>query len=218
MRLPLVVLIASLAFASPVTAGSIRGSVRVPSAPPADAAFRPYAGRASSLPAPVRTVRGAVTDAVLYVDRLPTDAPPRTNDARPQLGQRGQAFEPRVVVVPVGGTVEFPNFDPIFHNVFSVSPARRFDLGKYPRGTSRNVRFPKAGVVNVYCDIHSDMSAFIVVVPNGAWARPDRDGAYAIDDLPPGRYQLRWWHPDFGTGTATVEVPADGALTKDVTF
>lgn len=218
MRLPLVVLITSLAFAAPVTAGTLRGNVRVPSAPPADAAFRPYAGRASSLPAPVRTVRGAVTDAVLYVDRLPEDAPPRASETRPQLGQRGQAFEPRVVVVPAGGTVEFPNFDPIFHNVFSVSPARRFDLGKYPRGTSRNVRFPKAGVVNVYCDIHSDMAAFIVVVPNTAWTRPDRDGAYALDGLPAGRYQLRWWHPDFGAGSAWIEVPSEGAATRDVGF
>lgn len=218
MRLPVVVLITSLAFATPVTAGTLRGSVRVPSAPPADANFRPYAGRASSLPAPVRAVRGAVTDAVIYVDRLPADAAPRPAVATPQLGQRGQAFEPRVVVVPVGGTVEFPNFDPIFHNVFSVSPARRFDLGKYPRGTSRNVRFPKAGVVNVYCDIHSDMSAFIVVVPSAAWARPDRDGAYAIEGLPAGRYQLRWWHPDFGAGSASVDVPADGDVSRDVSF
>ena len=218
MRLPIVVLIASLALAAPVTAGTLRGSVRVPSAPAADAGFRPYAGRASSLPAPVRAVRGAVTDVVLYVDHLPEDAAPRAGVATPQLGQRGQAFEPRVVVVPVGGTVEFPNFDPIFHNVFSVSPARRFDLGKYPRGASRSVRFPKAGVVNVYCDIHSDMSAFIVVVPTAAWTRPDRDGGYTLEGLPAGRYQLRWWHPDFGAGSMSVDVPADGDVRQDVSL
>lgn len=218
MRPTLAALLMTLACASPVTAGSIRGSVRVPSAPAAEAGFRPYAGRASSLPAPVRTVRGAVTDAVIYLDAAPADSTRHASDERPQLGQRGQAFEPRVVVVPVGGTVDFPNFDPIFHNVFSVSPARRFDLGKYPRGTSRSVRFPRAGVVNVYCDIHSDMSAFIVVVPNTAWTRPDRDGAYAIDGLPAGRYQLRWWHPDFGAGSAWIEVPSEGAATRDVGF
>ena len=219
MRHPNVAFVLSLLIAAPAVAGSLRGSVRVPYAPPTEAVFHPYAGRASSLPAPTRTPRGLVTDAVLYLERLPEGVSlPDTSGVHPQLGQRGQAFEPRVVVVPLGGVVDFPNFDPIFHNVFSVSPARRFDLGKYPRGTSRSVTFRRVGIVNVFCDIHSDMAAFIVVVPNAAFARPDAAGAYAIDGLRAGRYQLHWWHPDFGDGVATVDVPAEGAATRDVSF
>ena len=209
-------IILSLSLASPGYAGAITGSVRVTTRPPADATFRPYAGRASSLPSPVRPPRGLVTDAVLYVEELPLGAKASHPTDKPQLAQRGQAFEPRVVVVPAGGEVAFPNFDPIYHNVFSVSPAKRFDLGKYSRGGSRSVVFQKPGIVNVFCDIHSDMSAFIVVVPKSAWARPAADGHYAIEGLPAGRYKLQWWHPDFTGGSATVEVSADGETTRDV--
>lgn len=206
--------------ASPAVAGSIRGSVRVPPVPPHDAAFRPYAGRASSLPAPVRPARGLVTDAVLFVDAIPGRGAgrPAPVTSRPQLAQRGQAFDPRVVVVAAGGEVDFPNFDPIYHNVFSVSPLKRFDLGKYPRGQSRRVQFPKPGLINVFCDIHSDMSAFILVTPTPAWARPSADGHYELTDLPAGRYHLRWWHPDFGAGETDVEVPATGAVELGVEF
>ena len=206
--------------ALPAVAGSIRGSVRVPPVPPHDAAFRPYAGRASSLPAPAQPPRGRVTDAVLFVDAIPGRSPerPAAVTSRPQLAQRGQAFEPRVVVLAAGGEVDFPNFDPIYHNVFSVSPRKRFDLGKYPRGQSRTVQFPKPGLVNVFCDIHSDMSAFILVTPTAAWARPTADGHYELTELPAGRYHLRWWHPDFTAGEADIEVLATSAVEFEVEF
>jgi hypothetical protein len=114
--------------------------------------------------------------------------------------------------------VDFPNLDPIYHNVFSLSPVRRFDLGKYPRGHSRQVTFPKPGLVNVYCDIHSDMEAFILVLPNHAFARPTRAGEFTLPDLPAGRYILKAWHPDLGERSETVEVPATGDVTADVEF
>ena len=82
----------------------------------------------------------------------------------------------------------FENRDRIYHSVFSVSTTRRFDLGKYPKGHSRSVTFPKAGVVNVYCDIHSDMAAFVLVTPNHAYAQPAADGGYALPNLPAGKY------------------------------
>lgn len=211
-------LVLVLSAVSPAVAGSIRGDVRVPAAPPPDATFRPYAGRASNLPAPMRAPRGRVTDAVLYVQALPEGATPPAPGPRPQLAQRGQAFDPRVVVVPVGDAVDFPNFDPIYHNVFSVSPPRRFDLGKYPRGQSRSVTFGKCGLVNVFCDIHADMAAFILVVPNRAWTRPAANGRYELTGLPPGRYDLHWWHPDFGSGHSEVAVPATAEASQDVDF
>ena len=118
----------------------------------------------------------------------------------------------------MGGSVAFPNLDPIYHNVFSVSPTKRFDLGKYGKGQSRTVRFEKPGVVNVYCDIHTDMAAFIVVTPSRAWARPGDDGRYELRGLPAGRYHLVWWHPDARGGETDVDVPAEGEVTWDVNF
>lgn len=207
-----------LVLAAPAHAGGVRGHVTVPPAPPVDAHFKPYAGRASSLAQPERPQRGLVTDAVIYVDSLTSEPPPVPPAVHPKLAQKGQAFEPRVVVVPVGGTVDFPNLDPIYHNVFSVSPVRRFDLGKYPRGQSRSIKFQKAGQVNVFCDIHSDMAGFILVVPNAHWARPAADGSFTLTGLPPGRCRVRAWHPDFPARDLEIDVPASGDVTLDVSF
>jgi plastocyanin len=217
MRLaPAIVL--AVCVATPAAAGTIHGSVTVPPAPAQDARFRPYAGRASSLPAPARPARGLVSDAVIYVESLPAGATPSAHGPTPQLAQRDQSFEPRVVVVTAGGTVDFPNFDPIYHNVFSVSPAKRFDLGKYPRGQSRNVVFAKPGLVNVFCDIHADMAAFILVTPNAAWTRAGGDGQFELSGLPAGHYKLHWWHPDFLGGEADLDMKANGDTSFDVSF
>jgi plastocyanin len=211
-------IVLALWVATPAVAGTIHGSVKVPPPPAQDATFRPYAGRASSLAEPARSPRGLVTDAVIYVEALPAGATPPPHGPTPQLAQRNQAFDPRVVVVAAGGTVDFPNFDPIYHNVFSVSPVKRFDLGKYPRGQSRSVTFVKPGLVNVFCDIHADMAAFILVVPNPGWARAGADGKFELTGLPAGEYELHWWHPDFLPGTANVTVPASGDAAFDVSF
>ena len=213
----LLVLAGPVPGACPAHAAAVHGRVTVPPAPAADATFKPYAGRASSLPSPERPPRGLVTDTVIYVDSLVADAEAPAGTS-PRLAQRGQAFEPRVVVVPVGGTVDFPNMDPIYHNVFSVSPPRRFDLGKYPRGQSRSITFPKAGLVNVFCDIHSNMAAFILVVPNRHWTRPAADGRFELPDVPAGRWRLRAWHPDFPAREVEVQVPASGDVSLDVSL
>lgn len=211
---PVIVLLTTLA--APAHAGSISGHVSVPSMAAHDVQFRPYAGRASSLPAPARPPRGRVTDTIFYFETLPAGTTWSATDSVPTLAQLDQAFNPRVVVVPVGGSVAFPNLDRVYHNVFSVSPASRFDLGKYPRGQSRSVKFTRVGVVNVFCDIHADMAAFIVVVPTRAWSRPNESGDYKLSGLPPGRFRLHWWHPDFPAGEAEVVVPATGDLQLDV--
>ena len=166
-------------------------------------------------------VRGLVTDAVISVDRVPTAAESALAKAevpRPRLAQKDQEFLPRVVAVAIGGEVDFPNLDPIYHNVFSLSPIKKFDLGKYPQGHSKTVTFPRTGLVNVYCDIHSSMEAFVLVLPNHAFARPRTDGGFALPDLPPGHYTVRVWHPDLGTIAREVDVPASGGLTLDLSY
>ncbi len=207
--------------AVPAHAGAVRGVVRVPVlAERAEADPPAYPGRASAMPMAHEPERGRVTDAVLYLERIEpaADSALAAGADRPVLAQEGQAFVPRVIAVPVGGCVDFPNRDPIYHNVFSLSPARRFDLGRYPRGQSRTVCFPKAGLVNVYCEIHSNMEAFILVVPNHAFTRPAQDGSFALEGVPPGHYVLHAWHPDLREVVKPVDVPESGDARLEVAF
>ena len=193
----------------------LRGTLTVPAAPPAEHHMNAYPGRAGSMESHRTVPRGLVSDAVLWIERIPAAADSALAHLarpRPKMAQVEQSFLPRVVVVAVGGSVAFPNQDPIYHNVFSVSTTRRFDLGKYPKGQSRSVTFPKAGLVNVYCDIHSDMAAFIVVTPNRSFTQPAVDGSYALPDLPAGKYTLHVWHPDFGPFEREVDLSVDRTL------
>jgi len=222
-RAPLILLLLLLPAVSVPRAGAgvIHGQMQVPEPPPApQRTAQPYAGGASSMAQPRVPVRGSPQDAVIYIESIPTgvDSVLPEPSGRPRLAQQDQSFVPRVVAVPSGGAVDFPNLDPIYHNVFSVSPAKRFDLGRYGRGKSKSVTFKKPGLVNVYCDIHSNMEGFILVVPNRALARPDAAGRYALPDLPPGRYTLVAWHPDLATVRREVTVPESGDVVLDLSL
>lgn len=103
-------------------------------------------------------------------------------------------FRPRVVVVPVGSIVHFPNNDPFDHNVFSLSQEAPFDLGLYGRGTSKSTQFPRPGIIRVYCNVHANMTAAVVVRDSPYFAQPAGDGSFAIAGVPPGEYQLHAWH------------------------
>ncbi len=124
------------------------------------------------------------------VGREPPAAPPRTVE----MIQKGKRFIPHVLAVPVGTTVEFPNLDPIFHNAFSNFSGQPFDTGLYPPGTSQKVRFRREGIVRVFCNIHSTMSAVIVVTRTPFVAVTGREGVFRIQDVPAGEYRMRLWH------------------------
>jgi len=145
-------------------------------------------------------------DMVVFLEgALPdTEKPVHT-----ELIQRNQRFEPQLLVVPAGSTVSFPNGDPIFHNVFSLSSAKKFDLGYYPEGHTRTLKFDEPGVVQVYCHLHPNMYAAVVVTPNQWYARPDNDGSFALTGVPPGTYQLVAWHTRAGFFRRTIRVEAD---------
>jgi plastocyanin len=117
----------------------------------------------------------------------------RPRSARPELRQHAAQFTPGFLAVAVDEPVSMPNDDDIFHNVFSFSSPNDFDLGLYPAGESRTVRFEHPGVVKVYCSIHEGMSATIFVAPTPLFAVTDADGRYAIADVPPARYRVRTW-------------------------
>jgi plastocyanin len=202
-------------------AGVIRGVVHVPSASRAASySTNAYPGRASSLAVAGDVSHGLVSDAVVSIASVPTDVESTlTHDPSGKvLAQRDQAFSARVLPCVVGTVVDFPNMDPIYHNVFSVSPVKRFDLGKYPRGHSKQVRFTKPGLVPVFCDIHSNMACFILVLPNRAFVKPDATGAFELPELPAGTYTVKLWHPDFGASEKTVKVPASGDVAVDLDF
>ena len=136
---------------------------------------------------------------------------------RAELHQQNETFVPHVLAITRGSSVDFPNDDPFFHNVFSLSSAASFNLGRYPRGQSRTETFMKAGLVKVYCDIHSHMSASILVLDHPYFAIPGTDGNYEIRNVPAGQYTVVGWHERVGERTASVRVEAGRATTLDLT-
>jgi plastocyanin len=117
-----------------------------------------------------------------------------TSTKKATITQKGKRFSPHVLAVQVGTEVSFPNFDPIFHNAFSTFDGQIFDVGLYPPGTTRIVHFRRAGVVRVFCNIHHEMSAIIVVLPVRWFASSSGDGTFSIGDVPPGEYILSVFH------------------------
>jgi plastocyanin len=129
-----------------------------------------------------------------------------TEFPKASIEQRDRRFVPDLVVIPAGATVSFPNFDPIFHNVFSLSKAKSFDLGNYREGQSRLVTFPVPGLVAVYCHLHSNMAASIVVAPTRWAVRVDKDGVFSLQDVAAGTYTVVAWHKTAGTFRKTVTI------------
>ena len=168
--------------------------------------------------------RGTAVELAKDADEAPLDferarvviylegpGPAGTDAANPgpfRMEQINRRFSPDLLVVQAGSTVSFPNMDPVFHNIFSLSKPRSFDLGSYDKGDSRQVAFPKPGIVEVYCHLHPNMAATIVVAPNRWYARSDRTGQYRIPDVPPGKYTIVAWHKAAGFFRKSILVEA----------
>lgn len=120
--------------------------------------------------------------------------PPPDAGKRFRLVQKNKRFDPHVLIVPVGSRVEFPNRDPFFHNVFSLFDGKRFDLGLYEAGTTRMVNFDRPGICYIFCNIHSEMSAVVIVLATRYYGISNSEGDISIPDVPPGRYQIHVWH------------------------
>ncbi len=131
------------------------------------------------------------------------------------IEQQNRQFLPDILAVPAGATVNFPNMDPIFHNIFSLSRPKEFDLGSYNKGDSRSVTFNKPGVVSVYCHLHPNMSATIIVTPNKWYAQSDREGHFKIASVPPGHYTIVAWHKSAGFFRKPIVIEAGHDLVQD---
>ncbi len=136
----------------------------------------------------------------------------------PTLDQRNLQFHPLVLPILVGTTVDFPNRDNLFHNVFSYSEPKDFDLGRYPKNDSRSVTFDKPGIVRVYCDIHSNMYATIVVLRHPFFAVPDDSGDFVIRNVPPGKYKIVLWYDRDAVEHRTIEVHDNSPAEADFTY
>jgi plastocyanin len=145
-----------------------------------------------------------LANVVIFVQDPPRGAPIAAGHAR--IAQQGESFSPRVAGITRGSIVDFPNGDPYFHDVFSLSRAATFDLGSYPRDSSRSQLFSRAGLVKVYCHIHAHMSASILVFDHPFFTMPRPDGSFSIDGLPLGHYDVSAWHERIGENTQTVRI------------
>lgn len=200
----LLAFLATLA-ASPAAAGLLRGTLAFGHSP-ASARARPR-------------------DVVVWLEEVPektehqlTRTPfrwfwrRRTPPTLPRIVERDLHYQPRVTALATGSVLLLRNQDRVWHGTFSVSPARAFDLGKRAPGRVDTLRFDSTGVVALRCDIHPEMSAFVIVTPNHAFTRPDANGGWVLPELPAGHYTLHAWHPDLGELHHAVDVPAHGEV------
>ena len=150
---------------------------------------------------------------VVYLETAPRGAfEEREGGRRAVMDQRNETFVPHVLAITVGTTVDFPNSDKTFHNVFSYSRAQRFDLGRYAVGRSKSVRFDRPGVVRVFCDIHSHMNAFILVFSHPFFDVTEPDGRFRIDNVPAGTYTVVGWYEGDARTTRAVTVAPGGVV------
>lgn len=164
-------------------------------------------------------------DILVYLTKVPkvnTDL----SGAGFVMDQRNLAFIPQILPILVGSTVDFPNNDKVNHNVFSLSRAKKFNLGSYKMGESKTVLFDKPGIVELRCDVHAEMAAYIMVLKNPYWAVTDKKGRFEIPDvesletagikggkdLPPGKYFIKTWHEKLKTRKKAVVVPEKGEI------
>lgn len=199
---------------NPVSAGTVVGQITLTPFRQPNTPVNRYTGR-DAVDLASATSERTVSAAVVYLIGGPkTDATPPQE--HPQMVQKDQYFEPEVLPILVGTTVDFPNLDPVFHNVFSYSKAKKFDLGRYPKGHSKSVTFDTPGLVKVFCEIHSSMRAHILVLDQPYFASVTADGRFRIPNVPAGEYTLKIWQEQAPESELPITVPAADSIVVNV--
>jgi plastocyanin len=194
--------------------GSIRGRVEL-KRPAAAIERRPGV---ADLGTPAARDLPDLLRSVVYLESAPRGAFEASEGGRAAMDQRNETFVPHVLAITTGTTVDFPNSDKFYHNVFSLSKTRPFDLGRYAAGNSRPVRFDRAGIVRVFCDIHSHMNAYILVFNHPFFAMTDTEGRYRIENVPPGTYGVIAWNEGTSSEARPITVPDGGIAELDFTL
>ncbi len=215
MTMKRLLLVLWLAGAMAVRAGTIIGTVR--GLPPKGGAEAAGGGAYES-----RRYKFAekvdyehLQDFVVYIDQPVSEVTPGAPRLAAVTTQKNASFDPHVLPIAVGTTVRWPNDDDIYHNVFSMSDPKEFDLGYYKKELTPEVVFDKVGRVDVFCAIHTKMHCIILVLPNSFFATADAKGRFVIKNVPPGTYKLRAWHERLPSQIKEVVVPAEGEVTVD---
>ena len=212
-----------LLFISKAWAGTITGVVRAQGKEGANAEAGSGKYESRQFKFVERINYAELRDFVIYIDGplsskpVPPDKPLQVVTTK-KVAQKGAMFSPHVLPVVVGTTVEWPNDDDIYHNVFSISDAKQFDLGLYKHPEIKRVTFDKPGRVEVFCSIHTAMSCIILVLENPYFTVADDKGRYTISDVPPGSYKLKAWHKRLPSQVQEITVPAEGEVKADFTL
>lgn len=215
MRLPCI-LLSALACVAGMSGGTITGTVKASGAPlPTGEAGGGgnYQSRRYKFAEKVDYDR--LTDFVVYVDAPLASVTPAGSTPVAITTQKNAVFDPHVLAIAAGTTVKWPNEDDIYHNVFSMSDAKEFNLGLYHQEKTPLVTFDKPGRVDVFCAIHSQMYCIILVVPNPFFTKIDVNQTYTIKNVPAGTYKLRAWHERLPSQVKEVVVPAEGEVRVD---
>jgi plastocyanin len=173
-----------------------------------------YPGRAVGHSTPPRVPE--IHNVVVYLKDAPFQGTLPATSA--EIRQEHETFLPHVLAITRGSTVNFPNGDPYFHNVFSLSRAGTFDLGRYPQNQARKATFTKPGLVKVYCRIHSQMSATILVLDHPYFIVPDEDGTFLLKNVPAGQYTIIGWHERIGERPVPVRVEPGKSVEVELTL
>ena len=190
----------SLSLRAEQAGGRVTGKVRLTVASSTPSSATAYERRSvGPKPKPLPEIR----NVIVFVSDLPASKPA---PMKASISQKDEQFVPHVVAATTGSSVAFPNNDPFFHNVFSLSRGGSFNLGRYPSGASRSETFRKPGIVKVFCEIHSQMSAVIRVFDHPWFTIPVDDGSFALDDVPPGEHTLVAWHERIGERHEKVSI------------
>ena len=194
--------------------GAIRGRVEV------DDVIQRSARRpgVSALGSPRDRATADERRSVVYLESAPRGAFDQGEPSKAAMDQRNETFVPHVLAVTAGSVVDFPNSDRFYHNVFSLSKAARFDLGRYAAGRSKQVRFNQPGIVRVFCEIHSHMNAFVLVFGHPFFSTTDNDGRYRINNVPAGTYNVIAWNEGTASEPKAVTITAGGVAELDFTL
>lgn len=175
--------------------------------PPATPPGADLTGRVEILDKDKKHTPGA--NSVVWIPGLTVPTPATT--VMPEMASQDKRFAPHILAVAAGTEVSFPNRDPIFHNVFSLTPENKFDLGLYRKGAAKSVRLTTPALVRIYCNIHADMAAFVMVLDKAQFVITEADGGYRLPAIPAGQYEVHAWNERTGEQAQTIAIASGGA-------